>query len=104
LQAGFASGPVDAEGFYEFAVLLGDEHRLAVRPTEGQVGRHFSTQGNFTHQRCIWRLVRREDGDGAVQGPRHKDLAVEIGAQAIEFERIEFLTRRGAASLVPSSR
>jgi hypothetical protein len=45
-------------------------------------------QGNFTHQRCIWSLVRRENGDSAVQGPRHEDLAVEIGAQAIEFERI----------------
>ncbi len=101
MQARFASGPVDAEGFYEFAVLLRDEHRLAIGATEGEVGRHFSAQANLTHQRCIWSLVRRQDGDGAVQGPRHKDLAVEIGAQAIEFERIEFFHEAGRGELGP---
>jgi hypothetical protein len=44
-----SSGVVSGEGFYEFAVLLRDEHRLAVGATEGEVGRDFSAQGNFAH-------------------------------------------------------
>src|SRR5712671_3726148 len=87
LLARLAPRPIDPEGFDEASVDLRDEDGSSVGPAKSEVRRHLSAQGNFAHQIS----VRREHRDGAVGRPRHEDLAVDVGPQAVELERAELL-------------
>src|ERR1700691_5108929 len=73
---------IGTKRFDESALALRDKDGLPVGAAEGEVWRVRRGELDFPLQHSL----RRQFGDGALHYPRHKQIAVRVGAQAVDVE------------------